>query len=79
MANGVDQDQTAPIGAVCSVSTLIASLFNSSVMLPRFSQPFLFRFILVDNQNWYNILRFKFRPDFRVACILAASKRYTIE
>ena len=33
MANSVDPDQTAPIGAVCSGSTLLASILNSSVML----------------------------------------------
>ena len=33
MANSVDPDQTAPIGAVCSRSTLFASILNSSVML----------------------------------------------
>ena len=33
MANSVDPDQTAPIGAVCSWSTLFASILNSSVML----------------------------------------------
>ena len=33
MANGVDPDQTAPIGAVSSGSTLFASILNSSVML----------------------------------------------
>ena len=33
MANTVDPDQTAPIGAVCSGSTLFASIRNSSVML----------------------------------------------
>ena len=32
MAKSVDQDQTAPI-AVCSGSTLFASILNSSVML----------------------------------------------
>ena len=31
MANGVDPDQTAPIGAVCSGSTLFASILNSSL------------------------------------------------
>ena len=30
--NSVHQDQTAPIGAVCSVSTLFASIRNSSVI-----------------------------------------------
>ena len=33
MVNSVDPDQTAPIGAVCSGSTLFASILNSSVML----------------------------------------------
>ena len=33
MANSVDPDQTAPIGAVCSGSTLFAFILNSSVIL----------------------------------------------
>ena len=33
MANSVDPDQTAPIGAVCSGSTLYASILYLSVML----------------------------------------------
>ena len=33
MANSVDVDQTAPIGAVCSGSTLFDSILNSSVIL----------------------------------------------
>ena len=33
MANSVDPDQTTPIGAVCSGSTLFASILISSVML----------------------------------------------
>ena len=36
MANSVDPDQTAPIGAVCSGSTLFASILNLSVMLGNF-------------------------------------------
>ena len=32
MANSEDPDQTALIGAVCSGSTLFASILNSSVM-----------------------------------------------
>ena len=32
MANSVDPDQTAPIGAVCSGSALFVSILNSSVM-----------------------------------------------
>ena len=38
MPNSVDPDQTAPIGAVCSGSTLFASLLNSSVMLGNYLQ-----------------------------------------
>ena len=38
MANSVDLDQTAPIGAVCSRSTLFASILNSSVMLGNYLQ-----------------------------------------
>ena len=38
MANRVDPDQTAPIGAVCSGSTLFASMLNSSVMLGNYLQ-----------------------------------------
>ena len=33
MANCVDPDQTAPIGAVCSGSTLFASILDSQVIL----------------------------------------------
>ena len=33
MANSVNPDQTAPLGAVCSGSTLFASILNLSVML----------------------------------------------
>ena len=38
MANSVDPDQTAPIAAVCSGSTLFASLLNSSLMLGNYLQ-----------------------------------------
>ena len=38
MANSVDPDQTAPIGAVCSGSTLFASILNLSVMLSNYLQ-----------------------------------------
>ena len=31
MANSVDPDQTAPIGAVCSGSTLLASIRDSHI------------------------------------------------
>ena len=38
MANSVDPDQTAPIGAVCSWSTLFDSILNLSVMLGNYLQ-----------------------------------------
>ena len=38
MANSVDPDQTAPIGAVCSGSTLFASILSWSVMLGKYLQ-----------------------------------------
>ena len=38
MANNVEPDQTAPIGAVCSGSTLFASILNSSIMLGNYLQ-----------------------------------------
>ena len=38
MANIVDPDQTAPIGAVYSWSTLFAFILNSSVMLGNYLQ-----------------------------------------
>ena len=38
VANSVDPDQTAPIGAVCSGSTLFASILNLSVMLGNYLQ-----------------------------------------
>ena len=34
----MDPDQTAPIGAVCSGSTLFTSILNSSVMLGNYLQ-----------------------------------------
>ena len=36
MVNSVEPDQTAPIGAVCSGSTLFASILNSPVMLSNY-------------------------------------------
>ena len=38
MAKSVDPDQTAPVGAVCSESMLVASTLNSSVMLVNYLQ-----------------------------------------
>ena len=38
MSNSVDPDETAPIGAVCSGSTLFHSIHNRSVMLCNYLQ-----------------------------------------
>ena len=38
MANSVDPDQIAPIGAVCFGSMLFASILNLLVMLGNYSQ-----------------------------------------
>ena len=38
MAHSVDPDQTAPIRAVCSESTLFASILNWSTMLGNYLQ-----------------------------------------
>ena len=38
MANNVDPDHTAPIGAICSGSTLFASLLNLPEMLGNYLQ-----------------------------------------
>ena len=38
MASSVDPDKTAPIGAVCSGSTLFASILNLSVMFDNYLQ-----------------------------------------
>ena len=38
MAKSVDPDQTAAIGAVCSGSTLFASILNLSIMLGKYLQ-----------------------------------------
>ena len=52
MVNSVDSDQTAPIGAVCSGSTLFASILNSSLKLGNYLQQMtsaddIFRYIFL--------------------------------
>ena len=42
MANSVDPDQTAPMGAVCTGSTLFASIIILSVMLGNYLQQMTF-------------------------------------
>ena len=38
MANSLDPGQTAPIGAVCSGSTMFASILNSSIIRGNYLQ-----------------------------------------
>ena len=59
MANSVDPDQTAPIGAVCSGSTLFVSILNLSVMLGNYLQQTtladeIFRCIFFLALEWLN-------------------------
>ena len=65
MANSVDPDQTAPVGAVCSGSTLFASILNSSVMLGNylqqttFSDAFFLGALRVTQENTHSFVMVK--------------------
>ena len=63
MANSVDPDQIAPIGAVCSGSTLFASILNLSVMLGNYLQQTTSADVIFRDAffSWH----------FRVNCLLA--------
>ena len=63
MANSVDPDQTAPIGAVCSGSTLFASVLNSSVLLGSYLQ---------QTTSADNILDAFFLGALRVICLFSS-------
>ena len=54
MANSVDPDRTSPIGAVCSGSTLFASILDLSVMLGNYLQQttFLDVFFMPPKELW---------------------------
>ena len=61
MANSVDPDQTAPKGAVCSGSTLFASILNLSVMLGNYLQQTtsadnIFRWIFIPRRSRRDIV-----------------------
>ena len=63
MANNVDPDQTAPIGAVCSGSAIFASILNLSVMLGNYLQQTtsvdnIFRCIFFRDALRVNVLTF---------------------
>ena len=82
MANTVDPDQAAPIGAVFSGSTLFASILNSSVMLGNYLQQKtsaddIFRYFFLgalrvnfvsNNLNQNKARRFV-RPDMGSSCL----------
>ena len=65
MANSVDPDQTAPIGAVCSGSTPFASILNLSVMLGNYLQQTTLGiwhvFLFSINTNIYHFRPMKYR------------------
>ena len=60
MANSVDPDQTAPIGAVGSGNTLFASIHNLSVLIGNylqqttFSDPFFLGALRVKLQDFHS-------------------------
>ena len=69
MANSVDPGQTAPIGAVCSGSTLFASILNLSVMLGNYLQQTtsaddIFRCIF----SWRFKVKYKCNSFFYIKC-----------
>ena len=78
MTNSVDPDQTAPIGAVCSGSTLFASTLNSSVMLGNNLQHFQIHFFLgalrVNNLMPVQEIMVSFLPLSRIALHVYAEK-----
>ena len=61
MANSVDPDQTAPIGAVCSGSTLFASILNLSVMLDNYLQQTTPADVILQMHFFLGALRIKSR------------------
>ena len=85
MANSMDPDQTAPIGTVCSGSTLFASILNSSVMLGKYLQQTtsagdIFRCIFFLGALRIKYYSFSFVAPSHVAhCCIIFAKRLIIE
>ena len=82
MANSVDPDQTAPIGAVWSGSTLFASILNLSVMLgihlqqTTFSDAFFFLGALRVNDRYHGgPISFLFHQNAAYGAILFTTSR----
>ena len=76
MANSVDPDQTAPIGAVCSGSTLFSSILNLSVMLGNYLQQTTSAddiFTCIIFLKWFSIWYMEVRPikvQFEEKCLV---------
>ena len=73
MANNVDPDQTAPIGAVCSGFTLFASVLNSSVELGNYLQQ------TTSADDIFRCIFFlgALRVNFDINCVVPREKDYT--
>ena len=69
MANSVDLDKTALTDAVCSGSTLFASILNSSVMLGNYLQ---------QTTSADDIYRCIFSWRFRAKCIVSNQREGSI-
>ena len=80
MANSVDPDQTARIEAVCSGSTLFASMLNSSVMLGNYLQQTtsaedIFRCIFILGALRVNVFFFRRKATkYKVSILLLYAK-----
>ena len=80
MANSVDPDQTARIAAVCSGSTLFASMLNSSVMLGNYLQQTtsaedIFRCIFILGALRFNVFFFRRKATkYKVSILLLYAK-----
>ena len=71
MANSVDPDQTAPIGAVCSGFTLFASILILSVMLGNYLQQTtraddIVRCIFF--LGAFKVINIRFQPQLQLKC-----------
>ena len=69
MANSVDPDQTAPVGAVCSGPTLFASILNSSVMLGNYLQQTTFSAAFFSWRFKGYLYDLEFTKKFELDCI----------
>ena len=65
MANSVDPNQTAPIGAVCSGLTLFSSMFDLSVMLGNHLQQTTSADVIFQMHSFLGALRVNSRHDKR--------------